>query len=86
MKSKKRLLLITVLALFFSLVLGGCGGKQEIKQGDNVVIAQVNGEDILYNEFYDIYNYTLISKEIDPETEDEEELAYMKEIKEQILE
>lgn len=82
MKSKKSLLLVTVLALLFSFVLGGCGAKQE----GNVVIAKVNGEDIFYDEFHDIYNYALTSEEIDPETENEEELSLMEEIKEKILE
>src|SRR5690554_3219843 len=86
MKSKKSLLFATVLALFFSFILGGCGEKPEGEKDEKVVIAQVNGEDIFYDEFYGIYNYALTSQGIDPETEDEEQLSFMEEIKDKILE
>ncbi|HHX18653.1 MAG TPA: peptidylprolyl isomerase [Clostridium sp.] len=83
MKSKKSLSLVAAIILSFSFILGSCSSKQEEKK---VVIAQVNGEDIFYDEFYDIYNYTLTNQGIDPETEDEEELDLIEKMKDELLE
>lgn len=86
MKSKKSLSLVAILVLSFSFILGSCGTKAETEGGKDVVVATVNGEDILHSEFYDMYNYTLEYNNLDPETEDEEQLEEIEKIKDDLLE
>ncbi|MDQ2084929.1 peptidylprolyl isomerase [Herbivorax sp. ANBcel31] len=56
------------------------------EEEENVVIAEVNSEEILYKDFYSIYKYTMDSNQMDPTTDDEQVLAQIDGFKDELFE
>ncbi|TYQ16684.1 UNVERIFIED_CONTAM: peptidyl-prolyl cis-trans isomerase C [Acetivibrio alkalicellulosi] len=96
MKKKKKLLFVVSLILVFAMFLGGCNSekintqdKQQTQDERSLnVVAQVNGNDILYSEFYETLSYLASRYGIDvgAEIEEEWQLEMLEDLKDQALE